>query len=103
MHGPRKSEVNTSKDAAAVVTTPPQTVAPVVKAPERAASDHAMQAIDNLAGQITGNPQYFWLGSASAGGNHMAYERGIEKEAKRLRLMGVRIPVVAIRIAGRVA
>ena len=69
----------------------------------RVISDHAMQAIDNLAGQITGNPQYFWMGSASAGGNQMAYVRGIEKEAKRRRLMGVRVPVVALRIAGRVA
>ena len=71
--------------------------------PERATSDHATQAIDNLAGQITGNPQYFWMGSASAGGNQMAYVRGLEKEAKRRRLMGVRIPVVAMKIAGRVA
>ena len=61
--------------------------------PERATSDHAMQAIDSLAGQITGNPQYFWMGRASAGGNQMAYVRGMEKEAKRRRLMGVRIPV----------
>ena len=70
--------------------------------PERATSDHAMQAIDNLAGQVTGNPQYFWTDSASAGGNPVTYERGMEKEAKRRRLMGVRIPVVAMRIAGRV-
>ena len=70
--------------------------------PERATSDHAMQAIDNLAGQITGNPQYFWMGSASAGGNQVAYVRGIEKEAKRRRLMGVRIPVRAIKIEGQV-
>ena len=66
--------------------------------PERAISDHAMQAIDNLAGQITGNPQYFWMGSASAGGNQVDYERGIEKEVRRRRLMGVSIPVGAIRI-----
>ena len=71
--------------------------------PERAISGHAKQAIDDLAGQITGNPQYFWMGSASAGGNQMAYERGMEKEANRRRLMGVRVPVVAMRIAGRVA
>ena len=71
--------------------------------PERATSDRAMQAIDELAGQITGNREYFWMGSASAGGNQTAYERGMEKEAKRRRLMGVRIPVVAMRIAGRVA
>jgi len=62
-----------------------------------------MQAIDSLAGQITGNPQYFWMGSASAGGNQMTFERGMEKEARRRRLMGVRIPVVAVRIVGRVA
>ena len=71
--------------------------------PERATSDHAMQAIDSLAAQITGNPQYFWMGNASAAGNQMAYERGMEKEAKRRRLMGIRIPVVTLRIAGRVA
>ena len=71
--------------------------------PERATSDHAMQAIDDLAGQITGNPQYFWMSSASAGRNQMAYERGLEKETKRRRLMGVRIPVVAMSTAGRVA
>ena len=68
--------------------------------PERATSDHAMQAIDDLAGQITGNPQYFWMGSASAGGNQLAYMLGTEKEANRRRLMGVRIPVRAIRIQG---
>ena len=71
--------------------------------PERATSDHAMQAIDDLAGQITGNPQYFWMGTASAGGNQMAFERGMEKEARRRRLMGVRIPVRAIKLQSNLA
>ena len=69
---------------------------------ERATSDNARSAIDELAGQITGDPQYFWSGSASAGGNPIAFERGTEKEAKRRRLMGVRIPVMAVRIQGSV-
>jgi hypothetical protein len=61
------------------------------------------RTIDNLAGQITGNPQYFWIGNASAGDNQIAFQQGIEKEVKRRRLMGVRIPVVAMRIVGCVA
>ena len=71
--------------------------------PARATSEHAKSAIDALAGQITGNPQYFWMGSASAGGNQTSYECGLEKEIKRRRLMGVRIPVRAVRIQGNVA
>ena len=71
--------------------------------PERTTSDRAMQAIDELAGQITGNPQYFWSDSASAGGNHLAFERGMEKETKRRRLMGVRIPVVVTEMKLRLS
>ena len=66
--------------------------------PERATSEHAMQAIDNLAGQITGNSQYFWMGSASATGDKRAFDRAMEKDAKRRRLMGIRIPVRVIKI-----
>jgi hypothetical protein len=64
----------------------------------RAIADHAKGAIDSLAGQITGDPQYYWLGSASAGGNQLAYGRATEKDAKRRKLMGVRIPVLAVRM-----
>jgi hypothetical protein len=66
--------------------------------PERATSDHTMRAIDDLAEQITGNRQYFWLGNASATGDQMAFERAMEKASKRRRLMGIHIPVRAIRI-----
>ena len=65
---------------------------------ERATSDRAMQAIDELARQITGNPQYFWMGIASATGDQMAYERALAKDARRHTLMGVRIPVRAIKL-----
>ena len=68
--------------------------------PERATSDHAMQAIDDLARQITGNPQYFWMGNASATGDQLAYERALAKGARRRRLTGVRIPLRVERITG---
>ena len=71
--------------------------------PERAISDHAMQAIDSLAGQITGNREYLWGASVSATGDQMAYKRALAKAARRRKLMGVRIPVRAVRIDGRVA
>ena len=61
----------------------------------RSIADSARSAIDGLAGQITGNPQYLWQTSASAGGNQLVFERGAEKEAKRYGILGVRIPVVA--------
>jgi hypothetical protein len=70
--------------------------------PEMATSDRAMQAIDDLAGQITGNPQYFWSGNSTAGGDQVAFDRTMEKDAKRRRLMGIHIPVRAVRIQGSV-
>jgi hypothetical protein len=66
--------------------------------PERATSEHAKQAIDELVGQITGNPKYLWMSSASAGGDQIAYEHGMEKKARRRRLLGIRIPLRAIKV-----
>lgn len=65
--------------------------------PERGISGNAMEAIDDLAGQITGNRQYFWQVQATASGNDMAFQRGVEKAAKRRRLMGIRFPVRFIK------
>jgi hypothetical protein len=65
---------------------------------ERATSEHAMQAIDSLAEQITSNPQYFWMGNASATGDKRAFDQAMEKVTKRRRLLGVSIPVSAIKI-----
>jgi hypothetical protein len=61
-----------------------------------------MQAMDELARQITGNPQYFWLGAPFAGGDQLAFKRALEKEAKRRKPMGLHIPVRAVRIQGSV-
>jgi len=66
--------------------------------PQKATSEHAKQAIDDLAGQITGNSQYFWTASASADGDPLAFERALAKDARRRRLMGVRVPVRAIKL-----
>jgi hypothetical protein len=65
---------------------------------ERETADHALQAIDRLAGHITGNDQYFWMDDASAGGNEAAFSRGMEKVAKRRRLMGVHIPLRVFKV-----
>ena len=67
---------------------------------ERAMADKTHSAIDDFAGQITGNREYFWQTTASAGGSEIAYQRGMDKAAKRRRLMGVNFPVRALRIQG---
>ena len=66
----------------------------------RKLADQTTSAIDDLAGQITGDRQHLWQDSASAGGNENAFEYGKEKEAKRRRLMGVHIPVRIFKIVG---
>lgn len=68
--------------------------------PERATSDNAKQAIDALAGDITGNREYFWQAHATAGGNDASVGRGKQKAAKRRRLMGIRFPVSAMKVRG---
>jgi hypothetical protein len=65
---------------------------------ERETADQALQAIDRLAGHITGNEQYFWMNGASAGGNEAALRRGMEKVVKRRRLMGVHIPMRVLKV-----
>lgn len=66
--------------------------------PEKVTAGLAIQAIDDLAKQITGNREYFWQVSARAGDNDMAFHRALEKAAKRRLLMGVHIPMRAFRI-----
>ncbi len=56
-------------------------------------AQQATSAIDDLAGQITGNKQYLWQSGATAGGSDWDFQRGKEKEVKRRRLMGVQIPI----------
>ena len=71
--------------------------------PESETSDRAMAAIDDLAEQITGSRQYFWSGNATAGGDQVAFDRAMEKDAKRRRLMGISIPVRAITFVTKIA
>ncbi len=58
----------------------------------------ATSAIDELAGQITGNKEYLWQSGATAGGSDTEFQHGKEKEAKRRRLLGVHIPVRMFKI-----
>ena len=67
---------------------------------EKEATDGTMNAIDDLAEQITGTHNYFWSETASAGGNEIAFQRAMEKQAKRRWLMGVHLPLRAIKIEG---
>ena len=67
---------------------------------EKEATDRTMNAIDDLAEQITGRRNYFWSDTASAGGNEIAFQHSTEKEVKRRRLMGVWLPVRALRMIG---
>ena len=62
------------------------------------ATDRTTNAIDDLAEQITGTRNYFWSETASAGGNEIAYQRAMEKQLKRRKLMGISIPIRAIKI-----
>lgn len=64
----------------------------------RAVAENARQAIDDLAGQITGDVHFLWGPDATAGGSSKEFQRGVEREAQRRRLMGVRIPVRAMRL-----
>ena len=66
--------------------------------PEKATAERVIYAVDELALQITGKNRYFWGETASAGGNEIAFERAQEKLAKRRRLMGLSIPLRAIKI-----
>ena len=68
--------------------------------PKRAISDQAKRSLDELAGEITGNYEYFWGESVSAAGSEIAFQRSTEKAAKRRRLMGVQIPVRFIKVSG---
>ena len=65
---------------------------------EKEATDRTMNAIDDLAEQITGRRNYFWSDTASASGNEIAYQRAMEKQLKRRKLMGISIPLRAIKI-----
>ena len=69
----------------------------------RAVAQNARQAIDELAGQLTGDPQFLWGADASAGGSEGDFQRGREREAQRRRLMGVRMPVRAFKVPGNLA
>ena len=68
----------------------------------RTIAENAQIAIDDLAGQITGDRQYLWGTDATAGGNDKEFHRGRVREAQRRRLMGVRIPMLALGIGGKV-
>ena len=65
----------------------------------RAVAENARQAIEALAGQITGDAQFLWGTDATAGGSDAEFQRGLEREAQRRRLMGVHIPVRATKLA----
>ena len=69
----------------------------------KATADTAKDAIDNLAALITGDKQYLWATSASATGNQIAFDLAKEKNIKRLRLMGIYIPVRVRKIQGNFA
>ena len=66
--------------------------------PARAVAENARHAIDKLAGQITGDAEFLWGPDATAGGSDKEFQNGVEREAQRRRLMGIRIPVRAIRL-----
>ena len=68
---------------------------------EKETTDRAMNAIDDLAEQITGTHNYFWSETASAGGNEIAYQSAMEKQLKRRKLMGISIPLRTIKITGQ--
>ena len=68
--------------------------------PEKETTDRTMSAIDDLAEQITGRRNYFWGETASAGGNEIAFQRAMEKLAKRRRLLGVHFPLRVIKVDG---
>ena len=63
-------------------------------------SHRLMEAVDDLAANITGKRKYFHSETASAGGKELAFLRGKEKDAKRRRLFGVRFPVRTIKVSG---
>ena len=65
---------------------------------KKATAERLVYAVDELALQITGKNTYFWGEPATAGGNEIAFQRGMEKQAKRRRLMGVWLPLRAIRM-----
>lgn len=66
----------------------------------RKVANQTASALDDMAGQITGDRQHLWEHSASAGGNENALEQGSQKEAKRRRFLGVHIPVRMMKIVG---
>jgi hypothetical protein len=66
--------------------------------PNTEAIDQALKSIDVLAKQITGSSEYFWQVSASAAGNDATFKQASERALLRRRLMGIAIPVRAIKI-----
>ena len=66
--------------------------------PEKATAERVIYAADELALQITGKNTYFWGETATAGGNEIAFQRSMERQAKRRRLLGIFIPVRTIKI-----
>lgn len=69
--------------------------------PEKATAERVVYAVDELALQITEDNRYFWGEAASAGGNEIAFQRAMEKQGKRRRLMGIHMPLRATRIFGK--
>ena len=55
-------------------------------------------AIDDLPGQITGKKQYFWEKNVTATADQVAFDRAIEKDAKRRRPIGSHIPLRAVKV-----
>ena len=66
--------------------------------PEKATADRAIYAVDELALKITGSNRYYWSFDSSATGNEQQAKKSQEKQAKRRRLMGIHIPVRAIKL-----
>jgi len=71
-----------------------------IHSPTKLVAETTTDAIDELAWHITGNKQYFLAESVSATGDEKTYERATQKAANRRQLMGVHIPVRAMKVPG---
>ncbi len=67
---------------------------------KKATAERLVYAVDELALQITGSNRYYWSSHVSATGNEQEAQRVNEKLVKRRRLMGVTIPVRAVKLVG---
>ena len=68
---------------------------------EKETTDRTTSAIDDLAEQITERRNHFWSETASASGNELTFQRAVDKQAKRRRLMGISIALRTTKIIGQ--